>query len=289
MADPRFVVGASIWAKGTIITNAAELHRRFGRNDTHAWIPGIVSKGFIQETASGRRMRYVKAHWYLGGENGIREKEVSLSSVKIYPPDTGTIPVDLSLWHDHGGKWPSIADIDAVSNANNGIRVQGTQNTARSIHSADDSLTVDPTAERTSPRPSVSLSLDKNSAENIKVHETEWTTDADFDMDTNGSRLTIPWVIKDGFRNHHSEGGDAGGQLSRLDYFLMMFPPDALCHIITLTNTQLSKRNLDEINVAKFLRWFGVVLLISRCEFSTRRELWAARTHSRFLPPVELG
>ena len=86
MADPRFVVGASIWAKGTIITNAAELHRRFGRNDTHAWIPGIVSKGFIQETASGRRMRYVKAHWYLGGKNGIKEKEVALSSVKIFLP-----------------------------------------------------------------------------------------------------------------------------------------------------------------------------------------------------------
>ena len=71
-----------------------------------------------------------EAHWYLGGKYGIKEKEVVLSSVKIYPPNLGTIPVDLSLWHDHGGKWPSIADIDVVLNTNNGVRVQGTQNTA---------------------------------------------------------------------------------------------------------------------------------------------------------------
>ena len=69
----------------------------------------------------------------------------------------------------------------------------------------------------------------------------------------------------------------------------MMFPPDVLRHIITLTNLQLSKRNLDKMDVAEFLRWFGVVLLISCYEFSMQRELWAARTHSKFLHPVELG
>ena len=42
------------------------------------------------------------------------------------------------------------------------------------------------------------------------------------------------------------------------------------------------------MDVAEFLRWFGVVLLISRCEFSSRRELWSAWNHSRFLPPVKL-
>ena len=288
MTDPRFVVGASVWAKGTVITNAAELHRRFGRNDTHAWVPGIVSKGFIQETSSGRRMRYVKAHWYLGGENGVKEKEVALSSVKIYPPDSGTIPVDLTVWHDHGGKWPRVADVEANSTVH---EVEKTSAPSLSIHSADDSVTVDPTTECPQPAlpPRVSLSPGANTAHNFKVHNTEWTTEAEFDMETNGSRPTIPWVIKDGFCNHHTEGGDTGGQLSRLDYFLMMFPPDALRHIITLTNAQLSKRNLDEMDVAEFLRWFGVVLLISRCEFSTRRELWAARSHSKFLPSVELG
>ena len=47
MADPWFAVGASIWAKETIITSAAELHPQFGRNDLHTWISGIVSKDFI--------------------------------------------------------------------------------------------------------------------------------------------------------------------------------------------------------------------------------------------------
>ena len=72
-------------------------------------------------------------------------------------------------------------------------------------------------------------------------------------------------------------------------YSLMMFPPDTLWHIITLTNAKLSKRNLDKMDVAESLKWFGVVLLISRCEFSTCKELWAVQIHSRFLPPVELS
>ena len=52
-------------AQETVITNLAELHCQFGWNDTHTWVPGIVSKGFIQETLSGRQMRYIKANWYL--------------------------------------------------------------------------------------------------------------------------------------------------------------------------------------------------------------------------------
>ena len=69
----------------------------------------------------------------------------------------------------------------------------------------------------------------------------------------------------------------------------MMFLPKSLRHIVTLTNAQLAKRNLDKMDLAKFLKWFGVVLLISRCEFSFQRELWSTWNHSRFLPPVELG
>ena len=139
------------------------------------------------------------------------------------------------------------------------------------------------------PTPRVSLSPTPNSSQTFKIYETEWTTDTDFDLDTNGSCPTIPWCIKDGFHNHHTEGSNTGTQLSRLDYFLMMFPPESLRHIVTLTNAQLAKCNLDEMDVAEFLRWFGVVLLISRCEFSLQRELWEVRNHSKFLPAVELG
>ena len=54
-------------------------------------------------------------------------------------------------------------------------------------------------------------------------------------------------------------------QLSRLGFFLIMFPPKSLRHIVILTNTQLAKCNFDKIDMGKFLRWFAIVLLISKC------------------------
>ena len=164
--------------------------------------------------------------------------------------------------------------------------MQRVQNTASSVNLAEDSVTIDPTATTTKefclPPFHVSLSPSENSWQIFKIHKTKWTTEADFNMDTNGSCPTIPWVIKD-------KGRDASRQLSWLNYFFMMFPPDVLGHIITPANAQSSKRNLNKMDVAEFLRWFGVVLLITHCEFSMRRELWVPWSHIKFLPPVELG
>ena len=39
-----------------------------------------------------------------------------------------------------------------------------------------------------------------------------------FDLETSRSCPTNPWVIKDGFWNHHTERGSSSGQLSCLDY-----------------------------------------------------------------------
>ena len=69
----------------------------------------------------------------------------------------------------------------------------------------------------------------------------------------------------------------------------MMFPLESLQHIVTLTNVPLAARGCNEIDMGEFLCWFGAVLLVSHCEFASRRELWLATSLSQFLPPIELG
>ena len=222
MPNARFKCGATVWAKATIITNGAELHRRFGRYDSITFLPGIVSKGFINESATGRKMKWVVATWYLGDEH-TKVKEVALSSCKYAPPDISHLPTDLSLFRDHGGKMyqtfpPSEESVqkmvaDGVIEGNN----------------EDDSVTVDPTATPPVPRVFVSPPTNHNKEPNEPnvvvetVHNCEWTTDADMCLDTNGSRPTMPWCIKDSFHNRHSYGF-TGINCLQLNYLLMMFP-----------------------------------------------------------------
>ena len=61
MTDPRFTVGATVWAKGTVVTNESELHRRFGSLASKTHLPGIVEEGYIKPSNKGRQMKYVKA------------------------------------------------------------------------------------------------------------------------------------------------------------------------------------------------------------------------------------
>ena len=118
----------------------------------------------------------------MGEENGVREKEIALSSVKIYLPNSAMIPVNLFLWHDPGGKWSCVADMEAESNNFTMHKVKRTA-PSPSINSVDDSLTVDSTTKCHPPALCVSLSPGKKSLQTIKVHETELMMDARFDID----------------------------------------------------------------------------------------------------------
>ena len=148
-------------------------------------------------------------------------------------------------------------------------------------------MTIHPTIP--TQRASMSLAPDDPGIEIFKLCDTFWTTDAKFEIDTNGSKPIVPWCTKDAVHNHHSEGCDGAKACSQLDHFLTLFPPKSLCHIVTLTNAQLAAKGHDEMDIGEFLHWFGVALLLSWCEFANCRELWSSSILSCFLPPIELG
>ena len=57
-----------VWAKGAMVLHEQELHRRFGSLAVKMWLPGIVNRECIQESKTKRKIQYVDATYYLGGD-----------------------------------------------------------------------------------------------------------------------------------------------------------------------------------------------------------------------------
>jgi Transposase IS4 len=82
------------------------------------------------------------------------------------------------------------------------------------------------------------------------------------------------------------EDDDVELKRSPLDYFMAAFPPTALKHILTLTNKSLRKNGGKEIEL---LRFFGVVLLITKFDFGQRDKLWNSVPTFKYIPSPQFG
>lgn len=59
-----------------------------------------------------------------------------------------------------------------------------------------------------------------------------------------------------------------------LDFFLLKFPPKQLIDMVTLTNAKLTKLELNKTNSSEMLKFFGIILLTTKFEFTSRASLW---------------
>jgi Transposase IS4 len=53
-----------------------------------------------------------------------------------------------------------------------------------------------------------------------------------------------------------------------------MFPPAQLTLIVALTNKRLRAHHQRETSSSEILKYFGIMVLATRCQFSRRRDLW---------------
>lgn len=280
--DPRMVVGASIWTKGTIVTSDIELHRRYGKLAHQIFIPGIVIKGYLKPSAKGRNMKYVDAVFYLGG-SGTTQKTVAVSSTKSECPTIAPYPDGLDLFVADGGTI-SIENLSSPS-------------VASSVTEDPDEVRMDTRVRlvmdesEPSRPPRVSLEDTKPTPDpSIYAHGIGWTQNKDAcDVELNGRRVDYDWSMRDYHQNVFRRYSDTAQRLSRLDYFFMMFPPSAIRHIITLTNVRLGKDGQDDIDVGELVRFFGLILLMTRYDFSSRRDLWSTEAKSKYMASPAFG
>jgi hypothetical protein len=124
----------------------------------------------------------------------------------------------------------------------------------------------------------------------VMVHETDWFKDTSYmHHDMNGSVKKIKWEFTGRDGREWSAGDDPRGERTMLDYFMSVFPPNASRRIILLTNEKLRAKELEEIDLGDLLKFFGILILITKFKFGNRSSLWSSRAECRYIPAPRFG
>jgi hypothetical protein len=122
------------------------------------------------------------------------------------------------------------------------------------------------------------------------AHETSWFEDQEAcQMPMGGNVPFREWSIRTVIGHWLGPGSDIRKSFSRLDYFLLMFPPDELSDIVTLTSENLLSKNKPPTTTGEVLKFFGVLILVTRFEFSARASLWSNTAPSKYQPAPSFG
>ncbi|KAG7352288.1 transposase IS4 [Nitzschia inconspicua] len=114
-------------------------------------------------------------------------------------------------------------------------------------------------------------------------HGTEWReSDPDTLLEVNGPVPHRSWSVRTTIAGETIRPGDDIQQrLSRLDYFLLMFPPSQLTLMHLLMNEEIQKINTftpathQAMTKGELLKFFGVIILCTKFEFGNRASLWS--------------
>ena len=114
------------------------------------------------------------------------------------------------------------------------------------------------------------------------VHDCEWYQYDNVDhILLNGKVPKKKW----GIRLHSGEvlyqNGDIQHVYSPLDYFLMSFPSAQMELCLIETNKQLREQQKRETSVNELYKLFGIIILITRFETTSRAQLWSTVSQNK--------
>jgi hypothetical protein len=99
--------------------------------------------------------------------------------------------------------------------------------------------------------------------------------------DINGPYHYQSWSLKTPTDTTWIEGYNIDKK-SRLDVFLMMFPPKQLTSIVTYTNQELEDLKKRKTTKSELLKFFGFVVLCTKYEFGARASLWSETPATKY-------
>ena len=71
-------------------------------------------------------------------------------------------------------------------------------------------------------------------------------------------------------------GGHGPSQMQSMEYFMWMFPQECLVFMASYTKDAMQSRELRLTTRGEILKFFGVLILMTRIEFGSRRSLWSS-------------
>jgi Transposase IS4 len=85
------------------------------------------------------------------------------------------------------------------------------------------------------------------------------------------------------------EGGDAicgDNRRTPYEYFMAIFPLDALMRIVMLTSEKLREKGKKVTTGGRILRFFGILILGTQYEFGSRADLWSSSSRNILFDPL---
>jgi hypothetical protein len=286
--DPRYVIGARVQAKAHHVTALAECHRRYGANAKTKFVNGTVVSVDAAPSRNGKRpATLITADYELGGGT-IKRCQLNSRGVKLAEAestrDENNEPVTAL---GTGNVEPTNEAIEVGAPSNAGVSTQEMRDVLQSSSDEEPdemcervgaTTTADTTATIAAPRAQADQE-DRRRPVAI-VHYVEWRRASSTEL----VRNVIGEVMFPGATNSAAING-----MSALDFFLLMFPPKQLITMVDLTNAELSKWGLNTTNSSEMLKFFGILILTTSFEFTSRASLWSSVAPMKYRPAPHFG
>ena len=256
--DPRIIAGNRVHTRARLLTAQSKCRRMYGAAWKIKLVTGTVI-GMKTDKVKGRSVTSVRAKRELS--DGVKEVTLRIANIKA-------------------GEVMDLIDDDPEDH----IR-QETEHFARP----------EPTYDRVTPLEGA-LSLCTRISESdemdsqdglINVHGRAWKRE-EVTMHLYGMIPPRRWKVI-GPIDEIISRGHSPSQMHPMDYFMWMFPHEHLALMVSYTNDSMESRGLRLTTRSEILKFFGVLILMTRIEFSTRRSLWSSQETSKYLPQPQFG
>ena len=290
--DTRKIVGGVVFAKAEAVSH--DCKRIYGG----AGLSKKRLRGTVLEVLSRKgdgakkSTTYIKALYKVGTND--KEKILALQSLKAVdpnptepvppPPDSAPSPTAVSTQHRNDETESPAALSDSSPAAATTTMPTGGVSTNGSLSTPG-----------TSSSTGTSSTSSSSSSRRIPVTEAngrKWF-DGSMEVDINGPvpsrfwRMTCQWTGKEFFAGCDSDRDEP--LLTEYDYFMACFPKTTLHQVVHRTSANLVRNKKDATSTGEILKFFGVMILITRYEFGERASLWMNRHHTKYIHPPSFG
>ena len=291
MTRCKYAINNRIVAKAIHVTSESECSRRFGSNAKVKLVTGTVIGVVNKPTATGRSSWHVKGRFDIGGGT-MKVATLNVRSVKMAPSESAN---DATEGTESGDQTGEGGNTGVVSRSNEAVE----ESTGNQI---ENSNRIEPNRNNNDSDDSDSGFLSANEDEQILLWGSSGTAsvesveDADEDdgrekpvgtshgvdwfkyknpnnLPLNGAVRPLKWHIRLATGETIHEGSDVNRSILPIDYFFHSFPEDQTRHAILQTNINLMRNNKRLMTREEFYKLLGILILITRFEFTSRATL----------------
>ncbi|KAG7372651.1 transposase IS4 [Nitzschia inconspicua] len=263
------IVGAKCQAKACMVTDLSECSRRYGSSAKTKILEGVVLESIsMKNPTTNRTANHVRARYDLGGGH-LKDVTLHIRSVEVVSESVPANPSPAAgLLH-----LPSPVTAPAMDPALSPPTEVG-------------AATLPPT-----PAPAVAPAVASSPAVPVvTTHEVDWFIDDEAVLHPIGQPTPRrSWSIKTPIGDVLQAGSNADKRLTKMDVFLLAFPPESLVSICRNTNVVLEATGIPTTTVGELLKFFGIIILATRFEFESRASLWSMTPLSTFIPAPNFG